>query len=330
MLYLSTRNKADSFTAYKVLRSANAPDGGMFLPMQLPVQDDIALAAFEQMQFGETVATILNLFYGTKLSGWDVDFAVGRQAFDLASIGAKILAAESWHNPAGSHAYFKQRLYDLVTEKQSQTETPNPWFSVSVDIALLFAAYGKFCHQGIYEFDIAVQTGDLQQLLAIRYAVKMGLPIRRIILGCTEQDGLWDFLSYGDFAASKKERNICFEALLWLEFSYAESTAYCGATEKKITYRLSPARLEQFRSEIFASVVGDRRVVKMVESMIQADSYRLQEDTARAFCALQDYRAKAGESNTTLVISTASPDCWKQEIMQATGITEAAFNKFDR
>ena len=103
MLYLSTRNKADSFTAYKVLHSAVAPDRGMFMPMRLPVQDDIALAAYERMSFGETTAAILNLFFGTELKGWDVDFAVGRQAMELVSAGYKVFMAESWHNPARNH-----------------------------------------------------------------------------------------------------------------------------------------------------------------------------------------------------------------------------------
>ena len=307
MLYISTKNIVDSFTAFKVLHSAKAPDGGMYLPMQLPVQDDISLAAFEQMSFGEAVATIMNIFYGTKLSGWDVDFAVGRQAFDLASMGTKISVAESWHNPAGTHAYFEDRLYKLATGEKYSTSNPNAWFGVSVDIAILFAAYGKYCQQGTYEFDIAVQSGNLQQLLAIRYAQKMGLPIRKIILGCVEHDGLWDFLSYGDFTASKKMRNICFEALLWLEFSYAESVAYSDATLKISTYRLSPLRLEQFRKDMFASVVGERRTKRMVESTLQSNGFRLETDTARAFCALQDYRAKTGENRTTLLIARSLP-----------------------
>lgn len=307
MLYLTTKNKADSFTAYKVLHSADAPDGGMFLPMQLPVQNDIALASFEQMNFGETVAAILNLFYGTNLSGWDVDFAVGRQAVDLASVGAKVSVAESWHNPAGSHTYLEQRLYNLVTCDKFNTHIPNAWFRVSVDIAVLFGIYGKYCRRGIYEYDIAVQTGDLQQLLAVRYAQKMGLPIRRVILGCTEHDGLWDFLSYGDFIASKKSRNIFFEALLWLEYSYEESSKYCDAAEKKTTYRLSQIRLEQFRADVFGSVVGEYRATQMVESTIKTNRHRMETDTARAFCALQDYRAKTGENRNTLLIAKNAP-----------------------
>ena len=84
-MYLSTRNKTDSFTAHRVLHSGNAPDGGMFLPMQIPELDEFVLSDYEHMSFSEVTASILNLFFGTNLSGWDVDFAVGRQAVELVS-----------------------------------------------------------------------------------------------------------------------------------------------------------------------------------------------------------------------------------------------------
>ena len=122
-----------------------------------------------------------------------------------------------------------------------------------------------------------------------------------------EHDGLWDFLSYGDYTASRKSRNIYFEALLWLEFSYDESVAYSDASQKMSTYGLSALRLERFRTDIFASVVGERRTKLMMESALQSNRYRLEADTARAFCALQDYRAKTGENRTTLFLARNLP-----------------------
>lgn len=307
MLYLSTRNKADSFTAYRVLHTDAAPDGGMFLPMQLPVQDDIALAAFEQMTFGETAATILNLFFGTQLSGWDIDFAVGRQALDLVSAGYRVSLAESWHNPAGSHAYLLQRLYNLVIGEKSGTKMPNRWFQTVVNIAVLFGIYGKYSRQEIYEFDIAVETGDLLMLLAIRYAQKMGLPVRKIILGSLEGDSLWEFLSYGDYQTSRKDLLVCFEALLWLEFGYSEAQAYVSAIECKHTYRLKEWKLDQFRKDMFATVVGDNRAKNVIDGMLRTNNYRMERSTARAFAALQDYRAKTGENKNTLLFSRNAP-----------------------
>lgn len=307
MLYLSTRNKADSFTAHRVLHADAAPDGGMFMPMRLPLQDDVALAAFERMNFGETAASILNLFFGTQLTGWDVDFAVGRQALDLVSAGYKVSLAESWHNPSGTHAYFVQRLYALVTGEKFSVKTPNLWFQTVVNIAVLFGAYGKYCRQDIYEFDVAVQTGDLQHLLAIRYAQKMGLPIRKIILGSLDGDGLWEFLSYGDYQTNRKDRLVGFEALLWLEFGYGEVEIYNCAVLSKHTYRLKELKLEQFRKDLFTTVVGDNRVKNVIDSTFGTNNYRMESSTARAFGALQDYRAKTGENKNTLLFSQNAP-----------------------
>lgn len=307
MLYLSTRNKADSFTAHRVLRSSAAPDGGMFMPMRVPVQNEAALAAFEEMSFSEAVAAIMNLFFGVQITGWDVDFAIGRQAVDLVSGGYKVSLAESWHNASGTHAYLVQRLYNLVVGEKSSAVAPNAWFKTAVNIAILFGIYGKYCRQEIYEFDIAVEAGDLQLLLAIRYAQKMGLPIRKIILGSIEGDGLWEFLSYGDYQTSRKERLPGLEALLWLEFGYVEEHNYMQATMKKAVYRLKDLRLDQFRDGIFTTVVGDNRVKNVVESTMRTNNYYMEHSTARAFGALQDYRAKTGENKNTLLFAQNAP-----------------------
>lgn len=307
MLYLSTRNKADSFTAYRVLHSSSAPDGGMFMPMQLPFQDDVALAAFERMNFSETTAAILNLFFGTKLSAWDIDFAVGRQALDLVSAGYKISLAESWHNHAGSHSYFLQRLYSLVCGEKYTRDTPNLWFETAVNIAILFGVYGKYCRQEIYEVDVAVESGDLMLLLAIRYAQKMGLPIHKVILGCIDGDGLWEFISYGNYQTNRKDLVLGFEALLWLEFGYGEVQEYMRSFCEHRQYRLSKEKFEQFRSGIFAAVVGDNRVKNTIDSTLRSNNYQMESSTARAFGALQDYRAKIGINRNTLLFARNMP-----------------------
>ena len=306
-MYLSTGNKANSYTAHKVLRCAAAPDGGMFMPMSIPVQDDLALAAFEQMNTGEAFAAILNMFFGTRLSGWDVDFAVGRQTLELVSAGYKVCMAESWHNTAGTHYNLVQRLYQLMTRDDHASVAPNLWFYTVVDIAILFAVYGKYCRQEIYSIDIALETGDLQHLLAIRYAQKMGLPVRKIILGCIEGDGLWEFISFGTYQTGRKDRNPCMEALLWLAFGYGEAQKYSAAVENKTLYRLAEPTLGQFREGIFAAVVGDDRVTNVIDSTMRTNQYRMERGTARAFGALQDYRAKKGINKNTLLFSRNAP-----------------------
>lgn len=308
MLYLNTRNQTDSFTAHKVLRMQSPLGGGLFMPMSLPVQNDTAMASFEQMSFGKTAACMLNLFFGTKLTGWDVDFAIGRQALDLVSTGYKVYLAESWHNPAGSYDYLVQKLYQLVTGERVLAGNVNLWFHTVVDIAILFAAYGKYWRQDIHEFDIAMETGDLQLLLAVRCAQKMGLPVRKIILGCVDGDGLWEFFSQGGYQKSRKYDPVCLEALLWLEFGYHETAEYVDAMNRRAIYKLSDIRLAILKQGVFATVVGDLRAANMVESTIRTNNYQMEHATARAFAALQDYRAKTGENKNTLLFARNVPE----------------------
>ena len=307
MLYLNTRNKADSFTAHKVLHTKSLADGGLFVPMNLPTLDDISLASFERMGFGEAAACIFNLFFGTKLSGWDVDFAVGRQTLDLVSAGYKVCLAESWHNPAGSHEYLVQKLHQLVTGERCAAQDVNMWFRTTVDIAILFAVYGKYCRQEIYEFDIAVETGDLQQLLAVRCAQKMGLPIRKIILGSIDGDGVWEFFSHGGYQRNRKYSPVGLEALLWLEFGYGEAAEYASSMDRRSIYKLNDVRLAMFKHGVFATVVGDNRAANIVESTIRTNNYQMELSTARAFAALQDYRAKTGKNKNTLLFARNMP-----------------------
>lgn len=308
MLYLSTRNKTESYTAYRVLRSERAVCDGMFMPMHLPVMDDIALASFERMNTGEAIASIMNLFFDTNISAWDVDFAVGRQAVELVSFGYKVSLAESWHNPAGSYDYFVNCLYSLAIGEKQTKRIPNAWFQTAVHIALLFAVYGKYCRQDIYTFDIAVDADDMQLLLAIRYAQKMGLPVRKIILGTSEVNGLWELFSYGVYQTNRKRIVPGFDALLWLEFGYREAQNYLQCIQDKVIYRVKDTRVDALHNSGFSAVVGDNRVGNIVENMLSTNNYTMEKETARAFGALQDYRAKTGENRNTLLFAKNNPN----------------------
>ena len=92
-----------------------------------------------------------------------------------------------------------------------------------------------------------------------------------------------------------------------MEFGYGEAQKYSAAVENRTVYHLAAPSLEQFRNGIFATVVGDDRVKNVVESTMRTDNYQMERSTARAFAALQDYRAKKGFNNNTLLFSRNAP-----------------------
>ena len=307
MLYVSTRNKVDAFTTYRALRSETAPDGGYFVPMQLPILTDVQFAQLEQMNFGQATAFAMNLLFGTQITGWDVDFAVGRQAVVFNEIGPKVFVSENWHNPAGEFAYFVRRLYALVHGEKFPNEKPNAWFLTAAYIAVLFGAYGQLCRRDVYEFDIAVQTLDLQQMLAIRCAQKMGLPIMKIVLGSLDGDGLWEFFSYGDFATARDVLPTGLESLLWLQLGVHEVQKFLTISQKRGIYKLKLTDLDVLKQGVFVAVVGNSRAKDVAHGAIRSVGYAMEAGTARAFGALQDYRAKHGESRNTLLLADVMP-----------------------
>ena len=75
MLYLTTRDKFDTYTVYRTLHEDTAPNGGLFFPFRLPA---VSLETLKGKTFCECVADVLNLFFSAGLTGKEVEFSVGR------------------------------------------------------------------------------------------------------------------------------------------------------------------------------------------------------------------------------------------------------------
>ena len=105
MLYLSTRSKTDSFTAFRALNEDRAPDGGFFVPFRLPVYDSAKIQQLGELSFGDAVAFILNEFFSLDISAWDVDCAIGKVSVKIISTPHRVLLAQLWDNPGDSYIY---------------------------------------------------------------------------------------------------------------------------------------------------------------------------------------------------------------------------------
>ena len=53
MLYVTTRNKNDAYTAHKTLTTDRGVNGGFFVPFQLPVLTGEEIAALKEKSFGQ-------------------------------------------------------------------------------------------------------------------------------------------------------------------------------------------------------------------------------------------------------------------------------------
>ncbi len=298
MLYVSTKNKTDSFTAYRVLHEDKTPDGGLFAPFHLPVYAAEEIEQLKELCFSETVAKILNLFFSRRLNSWDVEFSIGRYPFRMETIGQRVLVAELWHNNRSDYDYIVTSLYRKLTD--TPCDAVPQWVRIAIEIAVLFGLYSELLRNGIERVDIAVTDDVLHYPIAAWYAKKMGLPVEIILCGCSENSGIWDFLRRGEASATVSEQ---IEQFLYEIFGVDEVVRFATDREAGRIYRLGETQTGILCQGIYPTVIGPERIPAVAASIQRTCGYTADPLTAAAYGAVQDYRAATGENRATLILS---------------------------
>ena len=328
MLYQTTRNKIDSVTARRTLLDERTSDGGFYVPLKLPQFSAAELDGLCEQPTCQIVARIVNLFFDTKLSAWDVECAIGKMPFNIAELNQKILFVQLWNNSAGSFDGICTRIANLICAEQS---APTNWMKIVLRIAFLFAIYGSICNGGIKQFDVSVEAGDFSAPMAVWYARRMGLPVKRIICAELEQSAAWDLLHHGQMSISGSDTNGSIaeaERLIYSVLGMENAKLFADAIQGCSVFRVAQSHLEELSKSFFVSVVGNERINSLIGNVYKTYAYILDPVTALSYAGVQDYRTKSGEIFPTIILSADSPVDHTQRIVQAAAIHQADILKF--
>ncbi len=328
MLYISTRNSKDAYTAHRALNEELAPDGGMFVPFREVALTQEELAAIREDSFGITVSKMLNRYFSARLSGWDVECCIGRNPLNLTALGRKTVVAELWHNLDGSYAALELGLYTLISGNR---KAPAGWARIAIRIAVLCGLFGELARAGIDSADFAVVAGDFSTPIAIWYARKMGLPVGVILCACNENGMLWDLLQRGECnlgAAAVKtdlpELDLAYpvnlERLIFATQSDCVFAHFVDSAAKGSVFAVDEESLARINEGLRASVVGSSRVDSVISSVFRTNDYLIDPVTALAYGGLQDHRARTGENRTTVLLADRHCRHYAERICRATGI----------
>lgn len=309
MLYITTRNNKDAFTAPRTLQQDLAPDGGLYVPFHLPAFSESEKEEFRKKSFGETVSHILNLFFSSRLNGWDVDFCIGRNPFKFSQLNHKTVVAELWHNPDGEMDYVVQSLYHRVYPESFDKATE--WFCLAVRIAVLFALYGELLRQNLMTdadlLDAVVPGDDLSACAAVNFAKSMGLPVKTVICGCSEGTAVLELLRRGTFNTKCPEGTEGTERLIHSCLNSAEALRFAEACSNGESYSIGEDAVAALNRSVFTAAVSRDRIRSVVHSTQQTNHYPVNEKTALALAGLQDYRTNTGENRIALVLMDKKP-----------------------
>ena len=325
MLYVTTRNHLDAFTASPVLSENRGADGGLYVPLHLPKLSEQNCSRLSEMSFGQCVAEMLNLFFSTKLTGWDVDFCVGRYPVRLESLAHRIHLAETWHNPEGRYQRLEKNLKELV---QAKTDLPGDWVSVAVRMAVLAGILGNREILGSGPVDISVVSGDFSLPISAWYLRQMGFPVGNIICCCNENNQFWDLLCNGQMrtdsvslATLVPEADITLpislERLLFALGGVPETERYLDCCRTGKPYSVTDSMLQQLRQGLYAAVISSIRVETTIPNAYKTHNYILSPASALAYSGLLDYRAKSGIARSAVVLCDENPVCYAETVAKA-------------
>ena len=333
MLYATTRSNSDPVTAHRTLMESTAPDGGLYTPYYLPELTSEDISALKSKSFGQAAADILNIFFGSKLSGWDVEFAIGRHPIRCVPMSHRIVIAETWHNLEWDFSHTAEALLKLV----SGTDHPafGFWGYTAVRIAAFFGVFSELLRTRMLndgeKVDISVASGDFSAPVAAWFARKMGLPVAGIVVCCNENSAPWDLIYKGELRTSTAPvitaTPLCD---LTLPAGLELFIHSCGGAEEVQRYLEICSRGEVYfpaadvypvmRKDTHASVVGSKRVLSAIPNLYKTNSYLPGLYTALAYSGMLDYRARTGESRLAIVLSEQSPICHGDAVSAAMGI----------
>lgn len=339
MLYVTTRNNRDVFTAQHALRENRGPDGGFYLPFRMPKFSPEELHAFEEKTFNTCVAEMMNMMFGTRLSGWDVDFCVGRYPVRLTNLRHRIIMTETWHNPQWNYAWMAQSLVDHI-RADADAGIPGDWVRIGVRIAVLFGIFAELKRAGIQQaVDISVVSGDFSAPMSAWYARSWGLPIGNIICCCNENKNLWDLICHGQLRTDSVSIRtsipeadtalpVDLERLIYDCGGVPEVEKYLEVSRRGGMYCPSDALLSRLREGLFVSVVSTQRMETTIPSVYRTHDYLLSPSTALAYAGLLDYRAKTGHTRYALVLSEKGPICDAEIVAKSLSVSTEELKKY--
>ncbi|MBQ7817226.1 MAG: hypothetical protein IJ388_00315 [Oscillospiraceae bacterium] len=322
MLYLTTRDRFDTFTAFHAIKQDTATNGGLFVPFKMP---QINMQELADQSFGDCVALVLNNFFATRLTGKQIEFCIGRNPVRISSAHQRTVIAELYRNLDGSYAKMERRLAAKICSCFDTDEQTTSWTTIAIRIAVLFGVFAEMRRQGLTDtlVDIALPCGDFRQIMAAWYAREMGLPIGNIICSCGHDCGVWDLLRHGEMRTSSHETAFVeLERLICATLGVTEALNYQNACEAGGVYVAEAS--EKLSRGIFCAVVSNDRVVNAISSVYRTSAYILESSSAASYSGLMDYRTKTGENRTALLLSDCNPVDQAGFVAGAMNITEEA------
>ena len=211
------------------------------------------------------------------------------------------------------------------------------WGRLAPQIVYYFSAYCDMLAAGDIkpgeEINICVPTGNFGNILAAYYALRMGLPVGRLICASNRNNVLTDFIRTGRYDARRAFHLTTSPSMDILISSNLERMLFelCGRDPETVrgwmarlkdtgAYEIDESSKAALTRLMYGAWASEADCAAEIRRAWEEEKYLVDPHTAVAMKALRDYRADTGDERPCVVASTASPFKFGRAVSAALGL----------
>ena len=209
-------------------------------------------------------------------------------------------------------------------------------------VAYYFKSYKDLLQNNEIKFgdkvNYIVPTGNFGDILAGYFAMKMGLPVGKLVCASNSNNVLTDFFTNGvydrnrDFHITKSPSmdiliSSNLERLLYFVCGPDKCAKYMEELKNTGKYALEKEELEKIREIFDAGCADDEDTYKTINDVYKAHGYLIDTHTAVAWNVYEKWKEKSNNGNKSIVLSTASAYKFSSGVLHSLGLE--CPNEFD-
>ena len=203
-------------------------------------------------------------------------------------------------------------------------------------IVYYFSAYRQLLDVGAIEdgdkVDFIVPTGNFGDIMAGYFALKMGLPVGRLVCASNRNDVLTEFLETGHYDRRREFHKTTspsmdilvssnLERLLYYVCGEEHTRKYMHELQEQGEYTITPDELAEIQSVFSGVCADDDEGARAIRRVYEEHHYLMDTHTSIAYSCLDKVRGtEAGlTGSASVILSTASPYKFSRAVLEALG-----------
>lgn len=254
--------------------------------------------------------------------------------FDDAQTGVKEIFAD-------------EQFAKLVGEKNYRLSSANSinFGRLAPQIVYYIWAYAQLVQRGEIEqgdkINFAVPTGNFGNILAAYYAKRMGLPIDKLICASNKNNVLTDFFNKGEYSLDRDFHKTMSPSMDILISSNLERLLYelVGRDAGKVKdmmerlqtgsgYKIDGQAKAALEADFYADWCSEAETMACINETLREKGYLMDTHTAVAMGVYNKYK-KGGDTTKTVIVSTASPYKFPQDVLKSLGVDTTGMSVFE-